>query len=476
MSFAGVARRSHQCNNPFVLSLPTSQGARLVALDLLDAVDTARARLSDPHDHEALHDFRVALRRLRSWLRAFDDALGLAFGAQVKRRLNALAGATGESRDLQVHVQWLESLRDQLDSRERTGVDRLLGELHKRKSSADARLARVLDRRYASLRDRVKDQCSTFTAHVRHDTKPETWLGTVASELIEKRLAKMCRALDGVHSIRSQRPAHEARIAEKRLRYLLEPLRGDVPSLALLVERLAVLQDVLGDMHDADVFGSDVRREIKRLSAKGHHEDAFPGLRAIDRRLAERKRAAYQDLETNWLGANVQALAADIRIAAAALRANAAPDIEIERKYLLRGMPRLPKTARPSEIEQGYLPGRRLLERIRRVRTPDGERYYRTMKSGSGVRRQEVEEETSREVFEALWPLTQGRRVSKVRYSVPAHHLTWEVDAFSDRELVLAEVELQSEEETADLPRWLAPVMDREVTSDPAFTNANLAK
>lgn len=459
-----------------VLSLPTSQGARLVALDLLAAVDAARHRLADGRDVEALHDFRVALRRLRSWLRAFDDALGSDLGPQLKRRLSALADATGESRDYQVHVQWLESLRDQLDAREHAGADRLLRELHKRKTSADGRLARVLERRYASIHDRVNDACSTFTAHVRHDTKPESWLGTTASELIEQRIAKMCQALAGVHSIRSQLAAHKARIDEKRLRYLLEPLRGDVPAFALLVERLSVLQDVLGDMHDADLFGTGVRREIKRLSDKGHHEHAFPGLRAVERRLAERKRAAYQELETRWLGSNIEALASDIRIAAAALRAGTAPDVEIERKYLLRGMPELPKSARASDIEQGYLPGRRLLERIRRVRGPDGDRYYRTMKSGSGLRRNEVEEETSRELFDAVWPLTLGKRVSKVRHSVPARHVTWEIDVFRDRDLVLAEVELQSVEEKVSLPSWLAPVIEREVTDDPAYTNANLAK
>src|SRR5579863_8808258 len=96
-----------------VLSLPTTQGARLVALDLLDTVSAARFRLADPHDLEALHDFRVALRRLRSWLRAFEDELGAALGGHLRRRLSSLADATGESRDHQVHVQWLETVREQ---------------------------------------------------------------------------------------------------------------------------------------------------------------------------------------------------------------------------------------------------------------------------------------------------------------------------------------------------------------------------
>ena len=53
---------------------------------------------------------------------------------------------------------------------------------------------------------------------------------------------------------------------------------------------------------------------------------------------------------------------------------------------------------------------------------------------------------------------------------------TWEVDQFLDRDLVLAEVELAGPEDAVPPPEWLAPYVVREVTGEPEFANAALAR
>ena len=87
-----------------------------------------------------------------------------------------------------------------------------------------------------------------------------------------------------------------------------------------------------------------------------------------------------------------------------------------------------------------------------------------------------VEEETTAKVFDVMWPLTEGCRVMKRRYSVPDGALTWVVDEFLDRELVLAEVELPSTEVVPAIPDWMAPVLVREVTGEDEYVNLNLAR
>ncbi len=152
------------------------------------------------------------------------------------------------------------------------------------------------------------------------------------------------------------------------------------------------------------------------------------------------------------------------------------PRVEIERKYLLGEIPKLDARADVIEIEQGWIPGEQLRERLRRVRRPEGENYLRTVKLGQGIERIEVEEPVSRELFEQLWPLTRGCRIHKRRYRVRDGQRLWEIDAFHDRDLVLAEVELASASEQPSLPDWLAPHVVREVTDDPRFTNLALAE
>jgi dihydrofolate reductase/CYTH domain-containing protein len=161
---------------------------------------------------------------------------------------------------------------------------------------------------------------------------------------------------------------------------------------------------------------------------------------------------------------------------APALAERAPEGVEIERKYLLRALPAGMPAAPVAEVEQGWLPGERLAERLRRTVRDGQERWVRAVKGGTGVARLELEEETTRELFDHLWPLTEGRRVYKRPHYVPAGALTWEIDEFTDRDLVLAEVELPDERTPVPIPEWLAPVLVREVTADPSFLNLNLAR
>jgi CYTH domain-containing protein len=244
------------------------------------------------------------------------------------------------------------------------------------------------------------------------------------------------------------------------------------------VKRLKRLQDALGDLHDAHVFAEEVERLAADAGGGDAAEDPGPGLAALGARLHARRAEAFDDAR-RWLGGgDGAALLADARTLADSLAARARAGVEVERKYLLRAFPDSALDAPPAEIDQGYLPGDRLVERVRRVRTLDGERYDRTVKLGAGVRRIEVEEATTRELFDALWPLTAGRRVRKRRHLVPDGDLTWEIDDFADRDLVLAEVEFPASgaQTRVAIPNWLAPYVVRDVTDEPEYVNARLAR
>lgn len=128
------------------------------------------------------------------------------------------------------------------------------------------------------------------------------------------------------------------------------------------------------------------------------------------------------------------------------------------------------------EIEQGWIPGDKLAERLRRARRGGRNSYFRTIKLGAGISRLEIEERTSAAIFNTMWPLTEGKRVTKLRYLVPDGTLTWEIDAFTDRHLFLAEVELDDANIVPRLPRWLARCVVREVTNEPEYTNRAMAR
>ncbi|MBZ0118758.1 MAG: hypothetical protein K8H88_17285, partial [Sandaracinaceae bacterium] len=207
--------------------------------------------------------------------------------------------------------------------------------------------------------------------------------------------------------------------------------------------------------------------------------DERPGLLTLLTRIQADRTSYFEQIRAEWLeeGPSTRALREHVGEVERALEEHAKPPpTEIERKLLLTALPPRCAGAPHVTIEQGYLPGTKLHERVRRTTSAEGERYERTVKLGRGVLRIEVEEETSAEVFARLWELTAGKRVSKIRYDVPEGDRVWEIDAFTDRELWLAEIELASADEPVEIPEWLAPYVVRDVTDEDAYVNLNLAK
>ncbi|MFP4089763.1 MAG: CYTH domain-containing protein [Cyclobacteriaceae bacterium] len=148
---------------------------------------------------------------------------------------------------------------------------------------------------------------------------------------------------------------------------------------------------------------------------------------------------------------------------------------EIERKFLLQNAPETlqEKAQKVFSIRQGYITPPEAVPQVR-VRSK-GDKFFLTVKGQGTLERDEAEIELSEVQFQVLWPLTEGRRLSKTRYELPYQQLTIEVDIFEEalQGLMLAEVEFSSVEagRSFQAPEW----MGREVTEDERFTNSHLA-
>jgi len=147
--------------------------------------------------------------------------------------------------------------------------------------------------------------------------------------------------------------------------------------------------------------------------------------------------------------------------------------IEIERKFLLDEPPEQLEGHAGKRIEQGYVTAGESIElRLRRVE----DRRLLTAKLGYGEARFETEISLGINQFDALWPLTEPRRLRKTRHLVPlGDGLEAEVDVYEGTlaGLVVAEVEFDSEQQSRDFrpPAWLG----EEVTGDRRYANQSLA-
>jgi len=146
---------------------------------------------------------------------------------------------------------------------------------------------------------------------------------------------------------------------------------------------------------------------------------------------------------------------------------------EIERKFLLKRVPdNLEKYPR-AEIEQGYLAidsgGHHV--RLRKK----GDALSLTYKRDYGRSREEREIRLTADQFEALWPATAGRRLTKIRYDLPRGKRMIEIDVYRGvhEGLVVAEVEFPDEKSCTEFeaPDWFGA----EVTGDQRYSNLKLA-
>lgn len=468
---------------PDALRRPAQEGARLVALHWLEQLDVARdawrevgapdvagasAEANTELAVETLHRARVSLRRLRAVLREHERALDSAVDRRTLRALQALGHATNTMRDTDVQRSWLDAEMEQLPTAARDEAVRLRALLDRRSARSATAVSRAFAKHFDPIRDRLRAQLSSYQMlhRVGIAATPTLFARDLATR-VERASVRLRRDLEHVANADSREAMHRVRIRLKRQRAILAPFAKGRPALGAWYELATRGQDLLGAVRDADLLAE--RARVARLPA-------------LQQALASVALAHYQAFALDWC-AGLERVMKAIETAVIDLRRDSAPTtaggvpLEIERKYLLSGVPPVAAATAPTLIEQGWLPGAALRERLRRTTSPDGTiTCWRNVKLGPAQARVEIDEGTSRELFDAMWPLTATARVRKHRHVVRDAAYAWEVDVFLDRDLVLAEVELSGLDDDPVIPEWLAPFVARDVTGEPAYFNSVLAR
>lgn len=143
---------------------------------------------------------------------------------------------------------------------------------------------------------------------------------------------------------------------------------------------------------------------------------------------------------------------------------------EIERKYLVKAGAWRPQ-GEGKKIRQGYLSSEK--ERIVRVRTKGNEAFLTIKGRTHGISRSEFEYSIPMEDAELMLAhLCEQPLIEKTRYIEEHEGHRWEIDVFfgANDGLVVAEVELQTENEVFQLPVWAG----KEVSADARYFNSNL--
>jgi CHAD domain-containing protein len=215
---------------------------------LLSAEPDVRADVPD-----AVHQMRVATRRLRSVLRSYRDVFHREPIDEIRDELRWLAGLLGVARDAEVRAARFQALVDEQPAAHRPVGHQLVDTERARYATAYREVLDVLDgERYAQLRRRLTELRADPPLRPARAGRPATKLFAAVLRNDFRRVRRLVRAEPSVPASDRIAHLHEIRKAAKRLRYSAEAademLDGPADELARCAKKL---QTVLGDHRDA---------------------------------------------------------------------------------------------------------------------------------------------------------------------------------------------------------------------------------
>ncbi len=288
---------------------PLSSALQQHGQKLLDDTKIQAENLGNSEDSEALHNFRVSVRRLRSFLKSFEPYLKNS--KKHRQKLSHIMDLTNAGRDTEVHILWLKARVEKASVLEESGISYLLEHLTndehidlKKVKKQFAEAAKKLDKSFSSEAKVKAKESLTFSA--------------ASADVLKQHSDELQTLLQRIKNAEDEE-IHEARIVGKRLRYILELLGSE--EATAIVKQLKKLQDTSGDLHDLQVLEPKVQNllyaetmlwaqtfrdgartfthdELKELPELRHSY----GLAEVARRIEQEKTILYKALETHWLG------------------------------------------------------------------------------------------------------------------------------------------------------------------------------
>lgn len=218
---------------PF-FEMPKASAFRQIVTELLDHMRLTMNQLLAGENEEALHDFRVALRKLRVWLKYVGPLVHGEITHKTVEILRHITQITNEARDTEVQIELYRLLNKQ----SMVEVAQIALEQNHRQ------MCEMLQKRFVFVERAIEAALSSSEIPSEQVWREDY---SAAIEYVMKRLHKR---LSAWRSIDDAESLHRARITIKELRYLLEPVQGQIPALGVLSAHLRHLQNALGDVRD----------------------------------------------------------------------------------------------------------------------------------------------------------------------------------------------------------------------------------
>jgi CHAD domain-containing protein len=270
------------------LDAPMSMGrlARLVLSEQFAKFKSYTEAVCQGDDADAVHDMRVATRRMNSAFRLFKPYLPAKRIKKLRRELDEWRSALGEARNLDVLLTNLKAYRAGAPAAEADKLEQVRDDWQNERKKLQAHLADLIE---GSAYTKWLDRMQALVAEEDRSGTPR--VAQVAPALLWEEYGKV-RAYETHFESSNVQELHALRIAIKRLRYALEFFSPTLESKPVeLIEPLVALQDRLGAIHDAVVAGEALTRfiqdETRQPVDSGDLTGSFQAVAAYDAHLQQ---------------------------------------------------------------------------------------------------------------------------------------------------------------------------------------------
>jgi len=235
-------------------------------------------------DVEALHDMRVASRRLREAFEIFDFCFPQKIYQKLYRRIKQVTRALGEVRNADVAIFYFKSLSATTDDiLVQVALEDILRRLARIRRQARLYLMKGLDESRVS--QLPAELANVFlrveNVPVRYQRGPRQSI-VLARRQLSQRVRDFFSARAAVTGENDEVNLHKVRISIKKLRYAIETLGYAVgEAVTGNLKELKQLQEALGELHDRDVFAGIVRGRLVKLQSRLHATLLCNGLQAV---------------------------------------------------------------------------------------------------------------------------------------------------------------------------------------------------
>ncbi len=234
---------------------------------------------------QAIHDFRIALRYLRSWLKAFGNTIGL--DPELLADVSRLATATNHCRDLEVYTIWLDhQINCGIES---PSIDHYVSDIHQRHEQARQDIRIYISDTWPEIGCRIHKAIH----HPDHNESVGTEFSHMLYQALHQQLLKLSRQLTEVTGAEecehSAKRLHKCRISIKQIRYLLDPFKTENIQCKKLVQDLKSAQDQLGVYHDLWIFTAMLYQDASK----------YDGLTTLIELIERQRHEGYSTLQKN---------------------------------------------------------------------------------------------------------------------------------------------------------------------------------